>query len=62
MIKWEKPMLISLTDAAEGEDYCEPGSNASGDCYKGTAAGVKCEANGASAVGECREFGSSFSI
>ena len=65
MIKWEKPMLISLTGTTEGlppgpEPFaCESyGSGDTNYCRAGYSAGGKCDANGTAPGGECREFGS----
>jgi hypothetical protein len=59
MIKWEKPMLISLNDATEARGLCDLGSGDSGDCIPGNAAGGKCDANGNSPlrVGGCYSNG-----
>ena len=55
MIKWEKPILISLmgTDTQGGVDPCDPGSGNPGNCYQGNSAGAKCNPNGTAAVTEC---------
>jgi hypothetical protein len=52
MIKWEKPMLISLSDATEAKGACEPGSGDDAYCRPGNAAGSKCE-GGVAAAGDC---------
>ena len=53
MIKWEKPMLISLSGAPEVRGLCDPGSGDSGECIGGNSAGNKC-GNGNAADIECR--------
>ena len=53
MIKWEKPMLISLSGATEVRGLCDPGSGDSGLCGTGNSAGAKCQPLGNSPVREC---------
>jgi len=53
MIKWENPMLISLSSAAESQGECNLGSGDSGYCRIGNSAGQKCEEGNAAFV-ECR--------
>ena len=54
MIKWEKPMLISLSGATEARGDCAPtGSGVSGDCTTGNSASLKCLSGNAPDNGDC---------
>jgi len=54
MIKWENPMLVSLSGATEARGDCVPtGSGVSGDCTKGNSASLKCLNGNAPDSGNC---------
>ena len=56
MIKWENPMLISLTGTdTQGDtiEQCDPGSGNPGTCYTGYSAIIKCFTVGNAAIGDC---------
>jgi hypothetical protein len=44
VIKWERPMLISLSGVAgvQGQESCDYGSSASSKCFTGNAALTGC--------------------
>ena len=54
MIKWENPMLISLSNATDARGICHPtGSGDSELCESGNSAGGRCDPVGNSADTDC---------
>ena len=54
MIKWEKPMLVSLSGATDALGICTPtGSGDSSKCDAGNSAGGNCSLFGNAAVDQC---------